>query len=42
MIEWQKKSEFKKRSAFLFVLFGLIFSFQSLVWAETATATDDQ
>lgn len=42
MIEWQKKSEFKKRSAFLFVLLGLIFSVQSLVWAETATATDDQ
>lgn len=42
MIEWQKKSEFNKRSAFLFVLLGLIFSVQSLVWAETATATDDQ
>ncbi|WP_010117234.1 YgcG family protein [Acinetobacter sp. P8-3-8] len=42
MVEWQKKSGFKKLGTYLFVLFGLIFSVQSLVWAETATATDDQ
>ena len=42
MIEWQKKSEFKKLSTYLLVLCGLIFSVQSIAWAETATAIDDQ
>ena len=42
MIEWNKKSVLKKMSTFLCVLFGLIFSIQSTVWAEVATASDEQ
>ncbi|WP_209828245.1 TPM domain-containing protein [Acinetobacter guillouiae] len=42
MIEWQEKSVIKNMSTILFVLFGLMLSIQSSVWAETATATDEQ
>ena len=42
MIEWFRKSVMQKIGTFLFVLFGLILSVQSNVWAETATAKDDQ
>lgn len=42
MIEWREKSVIKNMSTILFVLFGLILSVQSSVWAETATATDEQ
>ena len=42
MIEWREKSVMKNMSTILFVLFGLILSVQSSVWAETATATDEQ
>ena len=42
MIEWWGNSEFKKKSTRFFVLFVLIFSFQSIAWAEIATATDEQ
>ena len=42
MIEWRKKSVMKNMSTILFVFLGLILSVQSSVWAETATATDEQ
>lgn len=42
MIEWREKSVLKNMSTILFVFFGLILSVQSSVWAETATATDEQ
>lgn len=42
MIEWREKSVMKNMSTILFVLFGLMLSIQSSVWAETATATDEQ
>lgn len=42
MIEWREKSVMKNMSTILFVFFGLMLSVQSSVWAETATATDEQ
>ncbi|MCF0264854.1 TPM domain-containing protein [Acinetobacter guillouiae] len=42
MIEWQEKSVMKNMSTILFVFLGLMLSVQSSVWAETATATDEQ
>ena len=42
MIEWREKSVMKNMSTILFVFFGLMLSVQSNVWAETATATDEQ
>ncbi|MDN5417072.1 MAG: TPM domain-containing protein [Acinetobacter sp.] len=42
MIEWREKSVMKNMSTILFVFFGLMLSIQSSVWAETATATDEQ
>lgn len=42
MIEWYRKSVKQKLSTILLVLFGLILSVQSVVWAEIATATDEQ
>ncbi len=40
MIEWLRTSVIQRIS--VFILFGLILSVQSNVWAETATATDEQ
>ena len=42
MIEWREKSVMKNMSTILFVFLGLMLSVQSSVWAETATATDEQ
>lgn len=42
MIEWREKSVLKNMSTILFVFLGLMLSVQSSVWAETATATDEQ
>ncbi|MFW2080075.1 TPM domain-containing protein [Acinetobacter guillouiae] len=42
MIEWREKSVMKNMSTILFVFLGLMLSIQSSVWAETATATDEQ
>ncbi|MFW1745958.1 TPM domain-containing protein [Acinetobacter guillouiae] len=42
MIEWREKSVIKNMSTILFVFLGLMLSVQSSVWAETATATDEQ
>lgn len=42
MIEWLQASRIKKISIGIFILFGLMLSVQSTVWAETATATDEQ
>ena len=42
MIGWLKASRIKKISIGVFILFGLMLSVQSTVWAETATATDGQ
>ena len=42
MIEWREKSVMKNMSTILFVFLGLMLSVQSNVWAETATATDEQ
>jgi len=42
MNERREKSVLKNMSTILFVFFGLMLSVQSSVWAETATATDEQ
>lgn len=42
MIEWREKSVIKNMSTILLVFLGLMLSVQSSVWAETATATDEQ
>lgn len=42
MLERQEKSAFQTISILLCVLLALILSVQSQVWAETATATDEQ
>lgn len=42
MFEWREKSVMKNMSTILFVFLGLMLSVQSSVWAETATAIDEQ
>lgn len=42
MLEQKGKSAFQIISTLFYVLLALIFSVQSQVWAETATATDEQ
>jgi uncharacterized protein len=42
MLEWQGKSAIRTISTLFYVLLALILSVQSQVWAETATATDEQ
>ena len=42
MIERQKKSVTRKITSYLWLFVVLIFSIQSTVWAEIATAKDEQ
>jgi len=42
MIDWYRKISLKKIGIYMLMLFGLIFSVQFNVWAETAIASDQQ